>query len=1007
MTVDLKARLTLDTQPAEQASAELGKGIKSKIGAAVATVGAAMSGWKDKIKGLGPSIVVAAQAFRLAGDAAGALSSGVAGIANIFDTINARANTLARANFFGVTADQVELLRGKLGDVKSQLEATALASELVAGGFNKIQIGKFADGVNILSRLTGGTKQAAEDMLKAGELSEQALQALGRTRQEADAVVAQAAIAAGGRELTNLEKSRALLNAFGGDLEKLRGRLGGIGQMNPFRVLQKDIQSTWESVSVKLKPSLDDLVRIIQQNKDGLIKFFSGAAEAAVVLGGVVAKVFSKIADALGWYYGKIGAIAQAGVALVHSGQTAEAERIRKWQEEQLKLEMARQGVASVEKISSAAETAKKVGAVQLTESQKAARALAAQARLEAKQETLGRIAEARAMVRNFEMLAMEAAGAMGGPVSGALSAFKDSFEKFKVLGSAYGKTLTRLADTSEEELKRLRSAGKITESQLKAVQLFQTYLRAGELDLKEYLGTEKQVNFQLQAQGSLLAANNAIAAAQVEKLNQEKDVRAAITAITKTIGLLEGKDDVVSRRKLGVLKSTLGEYRAIQSQRSQILTLALRTAEIDKQLEKAKFSEDLLRQAKDLADATKSVRFELEAMSAKDDPVLAARLEAAQQVFRVETSIQGLQRTRLDNERTIAALTQKRDTAGQSAENQKLLDKQIDSLRLQNDQLVFQVKLQGKILDTSRAIFAINAAIATEKQRVERERALQDIEVQRLQLVQQLAGAQNKLRGEEAASLAAGQAKVALDRKIFDNQQRILEIEQRRRALAANPQATEALAKEAAFLAKQNSEIQRQIDLQTQLAERQRYLFTVSGALLNQLQSQAVDAAQKIGQAAASATMGLVSAFGTALSSLFEQLVQADKDLAKNFGKAVLSALGDMAIAFANTFAAVGVGRIALGDVAGGAGLIAASAALYIVAGTLKGLGAAIGAQSQPASPSASSPTQTTLPGQQVQREKEQRTTYVLISGFLGSEQEQYRKFQQFVRKNSRAVGG
>ncbi|MBK9316784.1 MAG: hypothetical protein IPM55_21440 [Acidobacteria bacterium] len=261
MTVDLKARLTLDTQPAEQASAELGKGIKNKIGSAVAAVGTSMSGWKDKIKGLGPSIVVAAQAFRLAGDAAGALSSGVAGIANIFDTINARANTLARANFFGVTADQVELLRGKLGDVKSQLEATALASDLVAGGFNKIQIGKFADGVNILSKLTGGTKQAAEDMLKAGELSEQALQALGRTRQEADAVVAQAAIAAGGRELTNLEKSRALLNAFGGDLEKLRGQMGNFGQANPFRVLQKDVQSMWEPSRLRSSPHLPNLWR--------------------------------------------------------------------------------------------------------------------------------------------------------------------------------------------------------------------------------------------------------------------------------------------------------------------------------------------------------------------------------------------------------------------------------------------------------------------------------------------------------------------------------------------------------------------------------------------------------------------------------------------------------------------------------------------------------------------------------------------------------------------------
>ncbi len=41
MTVDLKARLTLDTRPAEQASTELSKGIKNKIGSAVAAVGTA------------------------------------------------------------------------------------------------------------------------------------------------------------------------------------------------------------------------------------------------------------------------------------------------------------------------------------------------------------------------------------------------------------------------------------------------------------------------------------------------------------------------------------------------------------------------------------------------------------------------------------------------------------------------------------------------------------------------------------------------------------------------------------------------------------------------------------------------------------------------------------------------------------------------------------------------------------------------------------------------------
>lgn len=980
-------KLETAAQKGEKAFGEAAKGIASKWVAVLDAIGKADQGVRA-------FTARAQQAFQ--------------SLVGLADQIQAKFDTEGRAKWFGATTADADMLRTKLDDVKSGFEAMALASELKAGGLKSSDIALFADAINAVAALSGETKASVEQALKAGELSDKMINVLGKSRAEIDAIVAQAQVAAGGRNLQPLERTQAILKALGPDLAKIHANLGDIGRSNPFLVLQKDLQSVWESVSVKLKPSLDELVRVIQQNKDGLIKFFSGAAEAAAVLGGVVAKVFAKIADLLGWYYGKIGAIAKASVALVHSGQRAEVERIRKWQDEQLKLEMARQGVASVEKIRGAAETAKKVGMVQLTESQKAAKARAAQEKLEARQQTISRMAEARAMIRNFQQLALEATASLGGPVSGALSAFKDSFEKFKVLGTLYRGTLTKLADASDEEIKRLREAGKITDSQAKAVRLFQTYLKAGELDLREYLGNQRAVNVQLGAQQSLLQANAAIAQNEIEQINLKKEVTAAITSLTRTISLLEGKDDVVSRRKLGILRSTLAQYKEISTERQQILNLALATAKIDKQFEQIRAVRAMKREIEDVKVSTKQLSLELQALLSKEDAVLAAQTQQAQQSQQIVQARQELLRRVFDTLEQIEEKEKKVALAGQRPENIALLNAQIAKLREVKQQLSDQAAIQNRVKALTEGLAKVDVDVAKRRQSTDRERAQQDLIVSRLQLQQQLLGIQNRLQGTETASLAVGQAKVAIDRKIFDNQQRLLEIEQKRRILAANPQAVTALDKEAASLAAQNTELQKQLTLQDQLLVTQQRLFTVGGSMLSQLQAQAVDAAQKIGQAAASAGMGLVNSLGGALSGVFEALVTADKDLAKNFGKTILNALGDMAAAFASTFAAVAVGKFALGDIAGGAGLTAASIALFALAGTLKGAGALVGPQPQQSSAASSAPSRTSLPGQEQTRKETVRETYVIVpSDMLGDPLRQARSLSRFLSESERRTLG
>ena len=930
------------------------------------------------------------------------------GLVGLVDVIQSKTDIEGRAKWFGATTADAEMLRKKLDDVKSGFEAMALASELKAGGLNSSDLSLFADAINNIAALSGEAKSSVEQALKAGELSDKMINVLGKSRAEIDAIVAKAQVAAGGRNLQPLERTQAILRALGPDLQKIGGQLGNIGRSNPFLVLQKDLQSIWEGVSVQLRPALDELVRVIQQNKGILVQFFSGAVKAVATFAGWIVKAVSYTQEFINLVSQDMRNFARS----FHSAQREQDAKIGKLLDQRLAEAKAKQGLANAEKIKAAADTAKKVAQVQLSAAQKAANARAAQAKLEARQETISRMAEARSMIRNFQQLALEATASLGGPVSGALSAFKDSFEKFKVLGSLYRGTLTKLADASEDEIKRLREAGKITESQAKAVKLFQTYLRAGELDLREYLNNQRAVNVQLEAQGSLLQSNAAIAQNQIEQLNQRKEVTAAITSLQKTISLLEGKDDVVSRRKLGILRQTLTSYQQISTRRREILDLALATAKIDKQFEQIRSIRAMSREIEDVRVSTKQLSLELQALLSKEDTVLAAQVSAEQQRNQIIQARQEILRKYQDNLDTIAEKSAKLALPGQSKENVRILSAQVEKLKEINNELNEQAGNQSRIKTLTEALAKIDISSASRRQATERERAFQDIVVGRLQLQQQLLELGNSKEKERlgvlAAQLQIGQAKSQLERKMIDNTQRLEEIERKRKVLATKPEALAALDKEAKTLNAQNTELQKQITLQDQILKQQQRLFSVGGSMLKQLGDQAVDAAQKIGQAAASASMNLIGAMGGALSTLFEQLITADKDLARNFGKSILNALGDMAAAFASTFAAVSVGKFALGDFAGGAGLAAAAAALYIVAGSLKGAGALVGPQTPQKQTTSSTPTRTSLPGQEQTRRETVRETYVIVpSDMLGDQLRQARSLSRFIKESERRTLG
>ena len=819
-------------------------------------------------------VVGGAKAATIAFGTIAATIAGVAavsvGLSKTFDLVQNQVDTLGRAKLFGATIEQGEMLRKKLEDVKSSTEALALATTLVSGGFNKIEMGKFADAINVISALSGQTKQSVEDMLKAGDLSEEALRVLGKSRQELDVILTQASIAAGGRDLSSLEKAKAILAAFGDDVNKLGKKLGDVGRSNPFAVLVKDIQSIWEKVVQSLKPAMDDLIKTINNNKQGLIDFFTAFSELSIKAVAALTPLVTKFNDF-------VNMSKQAYASLTGTDKKIsdilEEQRLKQIADTKKAWALVRQQEKEEKNNALALEKKKQADLSALRE--KAANARRAQAQKEALEEQKGRMAEARAMIRNFDMLMMEGIAAMGGPVSGALGAQKDSFEKYKILTSLHKKVIDQHNSKSDEELKKLRETKKITDDQFKAIKLAQMYSKAGEIDLREFINNEKIVNIQLAAQGELLAANQKIAANRVESINHEKDVLAAITSLKAAIARDEGKTDFVSVRKLKVNKDTLKQYQQVSEIRQKILKTSLEQAQLD-------------------------ASFELNQRLTAFDRASQSSLQATQQL--------GLQ----------------------------------------------LVGLQGK------------------------ETAL------------------------ETQRLAANQARLNLGNQIFDNEQKIALL---RDKMKSGQSETNLLLMntEVKSLEATNNQLSKQLDLHKQIFLQQKQNLTVGGAAMLQLMQMASDASQKIGQTIATSVQNIANTIGASISGLFEGLARADKDAGANFGKTLLSALGDIATAFASTFMGIGVGKIALGDVGGGAALIAASVALYAVAGGLKGLAAG----KTTSTSQSTTPSRTELPSTRPTKEQKSEPTYILVSNrIFGSEEEQARNLKQFVQRNQRITG-
>lgn len=214
----------------------------------------------------------------------------------------------------------------------------------------------------------------------------------------------------------------------------------------------------------------------------------------------------------------------------------------------------------------------------------------------------------------------------------------------------------------------------------------------------------------------------------------------------------------------------------------------------------------------------------------------------------------------------------------------------------------------------------------------------------------------------------------------------------------------------------------QKEISLQKQINAAQKETNSLQGGFVSGFASnitQAQNAAQSLGATLGQAVMDFGKFIGDSLTRLGEGFAKfmmgvKDADLAKDLGKGFIDLLSGMAANFAATFAGIGAGYIALGNVGQGAAALAASGALFALSGALGALssiadtpGTGAGSGSGGARPATGASFQQTLGGDQ-QQGATAREVYVVInsSPWNKTGPQEAKEFQKWLRRNKRITG-
>jgi len=355
-----------------------------------------------------------------------------------------------------------------------------------------------------------------------------------------------------------------------------------------------------------------------------------------------------------------------------------------------------------------------------------------------------------------------------------------------------------------------------------------------------------------------------------------------------------------------------------------------------------------------------------------------------------------------------IARLTARRKLA-QTDADRKILAKQIKEATNLRKVVNQRADTQAKIALSQSA----QAKLAAEQYRLEQQRQALTRKGQLTEQRARIAGLQAGVSGQPGEVPAMAQVR-SLQTQIAEQEATRLSLEKQRRQLNPASQQAQRMAAQITFLKTSVDLRKQELDVTRQQVQLEEYRRTGLGAFVMTLRDSVRNTTAELGQLAANQFLGLAQKISGAFSTIFTDMITQPEQALSNFGKSILSALGDVALSFAAVFAAKAAGFLVVpGGQATAAGLFGASAGLGVLGGLLKGGAAVVGGQGQSSTSTAPSSTfQASVPGQTPPQEAERQ---IVIFNNINSvpwrrardtAPAEYRSMARWAKAQARATG-
>jgi len=700
----------------------------------------AFKGMKSGIAGAAKGLAV----FSLAAEGAGKI---FAGLEKAFDRMAQSSRDIARAKIFKVSTKDAKQFNKALGNSLSRMQALAQLTDLKALGFSNEDAVRAAKMSRVLAVITGQTRDQALAMLKSGEASSKVLENLNLHSSTLEFDLKNRRDAAG-RELTQLEKSKVLMDLIANGSGIYRKNIVNASKadiVSPFRKFKNLMVNVADALIKKILPFFSQLVKKsggIDKVADRVVSFFTRVFDKIKTMVSWIQKAAKQGFLSTVWKLMK-GEAAKLASSLMIPGHERALPTLKKKPSSQqtllqeLKARMKREGTGGPSGLIKLPKRPKRIP----TDEEK-----------EIAEELQGFRVESRTITRNFFANFLQFTSNLGGTISGVFSGLKDlpEFMATMTTSPVFMKALKKVdfigkSTITNEMMKiqKMKTAGKLTDKQARQMSLYVMMQRAGLDDQKEYLNNQKLVTKELAASLNPLAS--AARLQQLATLARDKEVDVNTAQRQLQAVLIAGKQKekkLVEEIATGTQKqserahkillshdltikrlTTLHEkYKAISAEQQKLIGINLKIATIDAMREKL-LTEIANKTALIAGDAeNKKLKIELLGLQGKDIKLQQIQMMNAEK-------LRAIAARRVDLEEKLRFNTLKSNTlfnegrtkesatfearAVQNAKQLAGLKKTADAQKLINQQSVDNYKKTLGFMGGMRAGFAAEIQLA------------------------------------------------------------------------------------------------------------------------------------------------------------------------------------------------------------------------------------------------------------------------------------------------------